>query len=215
MREMARCGGSNHPSRQKCTAKIIDVSRLLTCTANLIQVSRDELGRMYRHHSERVKATGDTATAAKKARDEKVAAVRARSTIDSSDTTVRRWVELWVATADVRETTKETRRQVLAGLLDAIGERKSQALTADDVRNALDRMRREDYGSRTVQIVYEALSTALNVAASEDGIGFNPCVKLAKPKHVKRAYHAPYAEESRRLIEAARPGRERALVTLA
>jgi integrase len=165
--------------------------------------------------SERVKATGDTATAAKKARDEKVAALRARSTIVSSDATVRRWVEQWVATADVRETTKETRRQVLAGLLDAIGERKLQALTADDVRNALDRMQREEYGSRTIQMAYEALSTALNVAAREDRIAFNPCAKVAKPKHVKRAYHAPDAEESRRLIEAARPGRERTLVTLA
>jgi integrase len=164
--------------------------------------------------SERVKATGDNATAAKKARDEKVAAARARSTIVSTETTVRRWVEQWIATAVVRETTKETRRQVLAGLLDAIGERKLHALTADDVRNALDRMRREHYGSRTIQMAYEALSTSLNVAAREDRIAFNPCAKVAKPKHVKRAYHAPDSTEAERLIAAARPGRERTLVTL-
>jgi integrase len=162
--------------------------------------------------SVRVRATGETMTKAVQARKAREKEAQARAGIIESETTVGEWIEHWIATSNVRETTKASRRCCMGKMLEAIGQRPLQALTPEDIRNALDRMKRDGVGTRSIQVGYESLSASLNVAVRSDLIPSNPCAKIGKPKHIKTPYHAPDAEEADRLIEAARPGRERALI---
>jgi len=75
-------------------------------------------------------------------------------------------------------------------------------------------MKKDGCGSRSVQMAYEAVRAALNVAVKAGKIMSNPVHRVTTPKHTKKSYHAPDHEKARALLAAARPGREQTLFAL-
>jgi integrase len=99
--------------------------------------------------------------------------------------------------------------EIAKRLVPTIGTRPLRALTADDVRTALQRMLEghapftRAYAPRTVQYAYETLSLALKQAAQDGVVARNVAASVKPPKRPKTQARAFTADEVARLLAAA------------
>ncbi len=85
-------------------------------------------------------------------------------------------------------------------VIPAIGQRKLDALTTDDVRYLHKTMRESGVSTRTVEAVHNTLHKCLDDAVREDKVAMNVLDKMDKPRAISREREAFTAAEMRALV---------------
>jgi integrase len=166
----------------------------------------------------RLNAAGKTEAKAFKALREREAEWRKTAAAFGSvptDVTLGEYLASWLASTEVRVSTRKARSSHVDRITSALGERPLCEVSSADVRALLARLDRDDVGTRQRQMVYETLRAALNEAVRQDLIASNPALRVRKPKHQRVEYPALDVAGADRLILAAKAGEESTLYTLA
>lgn len=118
-------------------------------------------------------------------------------------TTVTAWLERWIDEIrgpKLRPGTKDDyARTIRLHIVPAIGNRRLDRLTAQDVRN----MQTAVKSSRTAQLAHVILRSALEDAVKEGMLAHNVAAVADKPRHVTRAREPLTAAQAKQLLRSA------------
>jgi integrase len=129
---------------------------------------------------------------------------------------VEEFLAEWLENAEIRPSTYELRSGTIRRhIVPYIGQRPLLELDIRDVKNWLQTLAERRVGARTRNVAYNTLSNALSAAAREERISKNPCASVPAPRVERKTKRVLDPAESHRLIQAASPGLERAIITLA
>lgn len=157
--------------------------------------------------------------AAKTKRKELEQAKGNRVNIRAGKATLHTWLDYWlnsiVAPAKKPKTYRFYRQTCEHYISPRIGHIKLEALEPADIRYMLEDMRAGDFSERTIRHAYTVLKTALNQAADDKKIDWNPITAIKAPK-VGEVKGVPLTDnEARALLHAVEAHRLYALYVLA
>lgn len=118
------------------------------------------------------------------------------------------WLPHWlenIAAPRIRPRVKQNYASYIkVHLIPAIGARRIDKLTTDDIRHLHDTMRGNGASPRTIQAVHNTLSKALKDAVREEIIFSNPCDRMDRPRAASKSREAYSAGEVGLILNAAK-----------
>jgi integrase len=116
---------------------------------------------------------------------------RTGGAIVETSLTLSAFLDRWLASLDVRETTKASYTRLLKNhVRPTLGKRKVKTISTVAVQDLYDSLKAKGLSGRTVRLVHSALSPALKQAVAWKLLRANPCegVVLPKPKQTETRY---------------------------
>jgi integrase len=119
--------------------------------------------------------------------------------------TLGEWCDLWLREGEARwrPTTLRRRRQVLSPLLLRMGGLRLSRLEPLHLAAALEELRREGMGTRSLELCWDTLHACLEEAVRRGLLGYNPMQRVPRPRHQPREARDWTLEDMRRFLGAA------------
>lgn len=151
-------------------------------------IAQDKTGQWWAYiyqHGKQIKYRCASEAAAKAKRKELEQAKEGRVSIKAGKMTLHTWLDYWLSSVVAPNKKPKTYRfyfQTAANYISPrIGDIKLENLEADDIRRMLMSLKDDDYSARTVRHAYTVLKTALNQAAADRKIAYNPILSVKAP----------------------------------
>jgi len=119
--------------------------------------------------------------------------------------TLGEWCDLWLREGEARwrPTTLRRRRQVLSPLLLRMGRLRLSRLEPLHLAAALEELRRQGMGTRSLELCWDTLHACLEEAVRRGLLGYNPMQRVPRPRHQPREARDWTLEDMKRFLQAA------------
>ena len=124
--------------------------------------------------------------------------------LPTASMTVDKWFDYWVREIAVktrRPATMNSYRSIITrNILPALGKKRLEKVTVEDVRRLINNLERNHSAATTIRNTFSVLSAALNDAEAEGRIVRNPCAVIDPPKKSKPVLEVLDRDEVRRIL---------------